>query len=261
MPRPFSTHDHSLGMSRRELLQVGYCGLLGMGLPSLLSRRAQAAATAATPTGRKAKSVILIFLTGAPSHIDTFDMKPDAPAEVRGSFQPIATNVPGIQICEHLPQLAARADRFAIVRSMTHGLPSHEHATHMLLTGIDKMPPGSTHMASRFDWPCYASGLDFVSRRSDGVPNGVMLPTYLNNGYGFSGQDAGWLGPKHDPWQITQDPNDPKFKVELTSLPVGLSVERLALRKALLAEIEQQRGGLAALAERGPFTNSKHFRC
>jgi uncharacterized protein (DUF1501 family) len=255
LPRPFSTHDHSPGMSRRELLQVGYCGLLGMGLPSLLSRRAQAAATAATPTGRKAKSVILIFLTGAPSHIDTFDMKPDAPAEVRGSFQPIATNVPGIQICEHLPQLAARADRFAIVRSMTHGLPSHEHATHMLLTGIDKMPPGSTHMASRFDWPCYASGLDFVSRRSDGVPNGVMLPTYLNNGYGFSGQDAGWLGPKHDPWQITQDPNDPKFKFELTSLPVGLSVERLALRQTLLAEIEQQRGGLAALAERGPFAD------
>jgi hypothetical protein len=242
-------------MNRRELLQVGYCGLLGMGLPSLLARRAQAASGATSVTSGKAKSVILVFLTGAPSHIDTFDMKPDAPAEVRGSFQPISTAVPGIQICEHLPLLAARADRYAIIRSMTHGLPSHEHATHMLLTGIDKMPPGATHMASRFDWPCYASGLDFLRPRNDGIPNGVMLPTYLNNGYGFSGQDAGWLGPRHDPWQITQDPNDPKFKVELTSLPVGLSVERLAQRQSLLAEIEEQRAGLVARADRGPFAD------
>ena len=252
---PFATAAHAIGINRRELLQVGYCGLLGMGLPSLLARRARAAADAGPATTGKAKNVILIFLTGAPSHIDTFDMKPDAPAEVRGSFQPISTSVPGIQICEHLPQLAARADRFAIIRSMTHGLPSHEHATHMLLTGIDKMPPGATHMASRFDWPCYASGLDFLHPRNDGVPSGVMLPTYLNNGYGFSGQDGGWLGPRNDPWQITQDPNDPKFKVELTSLPVGLSVERLAERQALLAEIEVQRAGLASLADRGPFTD------
>jgi hypothetical protein len=252
LSRPLSTHDHPFCISRRELLQVGYCGLMGIGLPSLLARRA---AASSAPAAGKAKSVILIFLTGAPSHIDTFDMKPDAPAEVRGSFQPISTSVPGIHICEHLPKLAARADRYAIIRSMTHGLPSHEHATHMLLTGIDKMPPGATHMASRFDWPCYASGLDFLRPRNDGVPNGVMLPTYLNNGYGFSGQDAGWLGPTHDPWHIAQDPNDPKFKVELTSLPIGLTVDRLAERQALLAEIERQRAGLASRAERGPFAD------
>ena len=89
-----------------------------------------------------------------------------------------------------------------------------EAVRNMVLTGIDKMPPGSTHMASRYDWPCFASGLDYLRPRDDGVPNGVMLPTYLNNGYGFSGQNAGVLGPKYDPWHIKQDPNDPGFRVD-----------------------------------------------
>src|SRR5207248_1200462 len=136
----------------------------------------------------------------------TFDLKPEAPAEVRGTFNPISTTAAGVQVCEHLPLLAARADKFAVIRSMTHGFPSHEHATHMVLTGIDKMPPGATHMASRHDWPCYASALDFVRPRMDGVPTGVMLPTYLHNGYGFCGQNAGLLGPKYDPWHVKQDP-------------------------------------------------------
>ena len=155
--------------------------------------------------------MILIFLTGAPSHLDTFDLKPNAPVEIRGTFRPIATRTAGVQVCEHLPLLAARADKFAVVRSMTHNLPSHEHATHYVLTGIDKMPPGATHMASRHDWPCYASGLDYLRPRKDGIPNGVMLPTYLNNGYGFSGQHAGLLGAKYDPWHLKQDPNDPEL--------------------------------------------------
>src|ERR1700730_18948484 len=151
-------HHHTLGITRRELLQVGYSGLLGLGLPTLLAGRSLADSTdrRQSPSGRRAKSVILIFLTGAPSHLDTFELKPEAPLEVRGSFKPIATRAPGVQVCEHLPRLAARADKFAIIRSMTHGLPSHEHATHMMLTGIDRMPPGATHMASRADWPCYA---------------------------------------------------------------------------------------------------------
>ena len=190
------------------------------------------------PTG--VKSVILIFLTGAPSHIDTFDMKPDAPEEIRGTFKSIATKVPGIQFCEHLPMLAARADQLAVVRSMTHGLPSHEHATHYILTGIDAMPPGATHMASRADWPCFAAGLDQVRPRTDGVPSGVHLPTYLNNGYGFSGQTGGLLGSKYDPWQVRQDPNELNFQVDSLSLPPGLTAETLRGRRALLDEIDAQ---------------------
>ena len=236
----YQGHRHAIGLTRRELIQVGYSGLLGLGLRSFGAREARAESAAP-----RAKSVLLIFQTGAPSQIDTFDPKPDAPEEIRGTFRPIDTKAPGVRVCEHLPLLAARADRFAIVRSMTHGLPSHEHATHMMLTGVDKLPPGSTHMASRADWPCYASGLDFARPRQDGVPNGVMLPTYLNNGYGFSGQTAGVLGAKYDPWHIKQDPNDPSFRVEELSLPPGLTADHLDDRRALLARIDDQAESLA----------------
>ncbi|MDR3637342.1 MAG: DUF1501 domain-containing protein [Isosphaeraceae bacterium] len=241
-------HAHRIGITRRELIQIGYSGLVGIGLPSILAARGRASTSPVRP-----KSVLLVFMTGAPSHIDTFDMKPDAPAEVRGSFKPIDTNVPGVQVCEHLPLMAARAEKWAVVRSMTHGLPSHEHATHMLLTGIDKMPPGATHMASRNDWPCYASGLDFLRPRSDGVPSGVMLPTYLNNGYGFSGQHAGVLGAKYDPWQLTHDPNAPDFRMESLQLPVGLTADRLDGRKSLLAEIDGQQRRMEQWADRNSF--------
>ncbi len=130
-------HRHSIGISRRELLQVGYTGLLGISLPALLTQQAQSAAAkrAQGEKPRKAKSVILVFLTGAPSHIDTFDLKPDAPSEVRGEFKPIATKVPGLLVGEHLPRLAAHADKYAVVRSLAHRENNHLMATHHLLTG------------------------------------------------------------------------------------------------------------------------------
>ena len=244
-------HRHAIGLTRREMLQVGYSGLLGLGMTSV-------AATASRGDGprgpRPVRSVVLIFQTGAPSHIDTLDPKPDAAAEIRGEFKPIATNAPGVSISEHLPGLAARADKLAIVRSMTHGLPSHEHATHMMLTGIDKMPPGSTHMASRADWPCYASGLDCLRPRDDGVPSGVLLPTWLNNGYGFSGQDAGVLGPKFDPWQIRQDPNKPGFRVDELNLPPGLTAEAVGRRRALLEEVDGQARAIDRAGAAGGFS-------
>jgi hypothetical protein len=245
-------HQHSAGITRRELLQAGYSGLLGLGLPALLAARA------ADRHERPARSVILVFLTGAPSHIDTFDLKPEAPAEVRGSFRPIATRVPGVQFCEHLPRLARHAHQLAILRSLTHGVPSHEHATHMLLTGIDQMPPGATHMASRNDWPCFASGLDYVRPRHDGVPNGVMLPTYLNNGYGFSGQHAGVLGARHDPWHVKNDPNDPAFRVASLRLPDGLTADQLDDRRALLDQVDRQRDALVRLAEPHQLSAQQH---
>ncbi|MBM4071295.1 MAG: DUF1501 domain-containing protein [Planctomycetes bacterium] len=103
-------HSHRIGITRREMLQVGYSGLLGLGLSSVLGGGVAAAAT----ERRQARSVIIVFLTGAPSHIDMFDMKPEAPAEIRGEFRPIATRLPGVQVCEHLPLLACRADKYAI---------------------------------------------------------------------------------------------------------------------------------------------------
>src|SRR5437763_415802 len=110
-PHPQSPH----GITRRAWLQVGYAGFLGLGLASLPGR-AEAAQQKRTRRERKAKSVILVFLTGAPSHIDTFDPKPDAPPEVRGEFKTIPTKVASLRVGEHLPYLAARADKYAIVR-------------------------------------------------------------------------------------------------------------------------------------------------
>src|SRR4051794_23242811 len=112
------THRHPFGVIRREFLQVGFSGFLGMGLPGLLAGRASGEGVSGTRP--RAKSMILVFLTGGVGHIDTFDMKPEAPDGIRGEFKPIETTAPGVRICEHLPGLAARADKLAIVRSMSH---------------------------------------------------------------------------------------------------------------------------------------------
>lgn len=239
-------HHHCLGLSRREALQVGFSGLLGLNFSQALGR--QAAATDHTSTFGRAKSVILVFCTGAPAHQDIWDLKPEAPKEVRGEFAPADTNVPGVQITPHLPSLARMADQYAIVRSMTHSLPGHEQATHFMLTGVNGLPAGATHMASRHDWPCYASCVQYLRPRGDGLPSGVMLPTYLHNGYGFSGQNGGFMGSDYDPWQLTRDPNAADFRLSELDLLPGLSVERLGNRRGLLASLDAQRRDLAEAA-------------
>jgi hypothetical protein len=237
-------HRHTTGLDRRGFLQVGYSGLLGLGLSSLPARAAGAAAP------RRPKSVILIFLTGAPSHLDTFDLKPDAPAEIRGEFKPIATNVSGIQVSEHLPRLAARADRYALVRTLSHRENNHLVATHHVLTGHPQPGAFFDKVASRTDWPCYSSGLSYLRPRNDGVPSGVNLPTFLLEGpLTWPGQHAGLLGPGHDPWQITRDPNAADFRVDSLRLAPGLEVSRLDDRRALLDEVNRQQQGLAGQAE------------
>ena len=191
--------------------------MLGIGLPAVLSaRKANAAGNPRTgQASRRPKSVVLIFLTGAPSHHDTFDMKPEAPAEVRGEFQAVATSVPGLHVCEHLPQLAVRAHQYALVRSLSHGDNNHLVATHHVLTGSQQPGAFFDKVASRDDYPCYASGCDYLRPRHDGIPNGVNLPHFLaSNPLTWPGQHAGFLGAKHDPWQITRDPNKPDFQLD-----------------------------------------------
>ena len=244
------THVHATGVIRREFLQVGFSGLLGLGLTELLEGRARAkahsGAVASSPATAiaprpQARSLILVFLTGGLSHLDSLDMKPDAPEGIRGEFRPIATRAPGVQICEHLPELARCADRLAIVRSLSHGYTNHLNATHELLTGHSQPGAFFDKIASRDDYPCYAAGLDYLRPRTDGVPSGVMLPTFLMEGpLVWPGQHAGFLGPRHDPWQIRQDPNRPGFRVDSLSLPVGFSVERLSRRQSLLDQISAQ---------------------
>lgn len=239
-------HRHTLGITRREWLQVGYSGLLGISLPSLL---AQPAASAATPR-RKGKSVILVFLTGAASHLDTFDLKPDAPPEVRGEFKPLAAKTPGLLVCEHLPRLAARADKYAVVRSLAHRENNHLVATHHVLTGYPQPGAFFDKVASRDDWPCYSSALNYLRPRNDGIPSGVNLPTFLMEGpLTWPGQHAGFLGPKYDPWQITHDPNAADFRVDSVRLAPGLEIERLRDRRALLEAVDRQRKQFEELAE------------
>jgi hypothetical protein len=246
------THRHSIGITRRELLQVGYSGLLGLGLSSLLSGRAAAAETRRTTatSPAKAKSLILVFLTGAPSHIDTFDMKPDAPPEVKGEFKSIQTPVPGLQVCEHLPRLAARADKYALVRSLAHRENNHLVATHHLLTGHQQPGAFFDKVASRDDWPAYSCSLNYLRPRHDGIPSGVNLPTFLVEGpLTWPGQHAGFLGPKYDPWQITRDPNAADFRMDNVRLAEGLDVDRLSDRQTLLDQVNREQEQLAASAE------------
>jgi uncharacterized protein (DUF1501 family) len=243
--QPGRVHQHRIGINRRELLQVGYSGLLGIGAASLLAHRAPASAPARTP-----KAVILIFLTGAPSHLDTFDPKPDAPDGIRGAFRPIATRVPGLWVCEHLPRLAARADRFAVVRSLAHRENNHLVATHHLLTGHPQPGAFFDKVASRDDWPSYAAALDHLRPRHDGLPSGVNLPTFLMEGpLTWPGQHAGFLGPRHDPWQVTRDPSVPGFGMDSLRPAEGIDVTRLDDRRSLLAQLDAQQAHLASLPE------------
>jgi len=196
--------------------------------------------------------MILVFLTGGLSHLDSLDMKPDAPEAIRGEFRPIQTEVAGIQICEHLPQLAARMSKLAIVRSLAHRYTNHLNATHEILTGQSQPGAFFDKIASRDDFPCYAASLDYVRPPRSGVPSGVMLPTFLMQGpLVWPGQHAGFLGPRHDPWQIRQDPSRPGFRVENLSLPIGFSVERLEQRNRLLERLTADFQEQAAVALSG----------
>jgi hypothetical protein len=255
-----------LSSNRREILQVGFSTALGLGLRGLAAvagdrpphvdaslRDAGASLGETRPRGR-AKRVILVFQTGGASHIDTLDPKPAAPDAVRGEFKPIATRVSGIQIGEHMPLFAARADRWAIIRSMSHRCAGHLPATHQVLTGspIPGLPEDrpDDKVASRQDWPCYAAALSYLRPRHDGIPSGVSLPTFLLEGpLTWPGQHAGLLGGEHDPWQIRRDPNDKNFREDTLRLVDGLSLERLQNRRSLLAEVDRQRTALAAAAD------------
>jgi hypothetical protein len=242
------SHRHSIGITRREALQVGYSGLLGIGLSTLSARQVQGKPD--LPPGGKPKSMIIVFLTGAPSHLDMFDLKPDAPPEIRGEFKPIATSVPGTFISEHLPRLAARADKYTLVRSLSHRENNHLVATHHLLTGNPQPGAFFDKVASRDDWPCYSSALGYLRPRRDGLPAGVNLPTFLMEGpLTWPGQHAGFLGPRHDPWQLTRDPNANDFCVDNLRLDPGIAVNRLGDRRTLLGELDRQRDAFGRLAD------------
>ncbi|MDX1947181.1 MAG: DUF1501 domain-containing protein [Pirellulaceae bacterium] len=273
------THaPHHPRFSRRTMIQAGSVGILGLGMNHLAGLREAAAATGGN-SGPRAKSVIYIFLSGGLAQHDSFDPKPDAAAEVRGEFQPIATQTPGIQICEHLPMLAARSDKWALVRSLTHPSNDHSASHHIMLTGRSQLPPQfSPSMPQRSDWPSMAAiaGVAAV-RRSTNLPPAVVLPERLVHWSGrtIAGQFGGLMGSHRDPWFIEASsyhntsygafpqyhfdhqergkPDDRVFQAPNLSLPQGIDSPRFSGRADLLATLQQQRVELDRTAQTADF--------
>jgi uncharacterized protein (DUF1501 family) len=214
-------HKYCDGLTRRDLLQVGALGCLGLGLGDLL--RLEAAA----PPAARGKNAIFIFLTGGQSHIDTWDPKPDAAAEYRGEFRPVATKVAGLQVCEHMPRLAEQADRYTLVRSVTHNQGAHTPGQRLLQTGNRPIPS--------LEYPDYGAVLARELTSPKGVPPYVMFPSMGSNAAVAS---AGYLGVAHGPFTALGDPNAPDFSVRALASPGGLTADKLEARRKLLDRVD-----------------------
>ncbi|MBI3864994.1 MAG: DUF1501 domain-containing protein [Planctomycetia bacterium] len=210
-------------MNRRRLIQLGSLGMVGLNLPHLLH--------AGTQSGNRDRSCIFIVQYGGASHIDSLDLKPNAPAEIRGPYQSIATAVPGVQIGELLPRLAGMADRFALIRSMTHGNPGHDGGMHVCMTGRSA-PVEST--------PYFGSVMARLKPAMANIPSyvwlqnlaGDVLPRYLSGGF---------LGSAFGPLRVGTDednPAAPGFRMKAFDPPAGLSTERLVSRGDLLSALD-----------------------
>jgi hypothetical protein len=241
----FSIHDRPArlcdGISRREWIRVGGLSLLGLSLPQLAQARTVSTAEAGVSFG-KAKNVIFLWLQGGPPQHETFDPKPDAPAEIRGEFKPISTNVPGIQISELLPRTAAMADKLAIVRSLCTHTDLHDASGYWVLTGYQYKGRQSREIDRATDWPYLGSVLKILAP-SRTLPSytSVWLPDVmrLNDNVQPAGQTAGWLGYGWDPQRVICDPADPQFHIEGLSLPAEIPALRLSSRQSLLEQVDR----------------------
>ncbi len=222
-------------LSRRHVLRVGGMGMLGLTLPGLL----RSAETAAKIKAR-AKSVIFLFQWGGPSHIDMFDMKPGAPDGVRGPLKPVASKVPGVQVCELLPEMAKRMDKVSLIRTMTHTMKNHNAAGYYALTG-HAPPRDDQRLRDSLDlYPGYGSVVDHLAPGSSEMPTYVSYPHTIRDGSITPGQHASFLGKRHDPLFFREDPNSREFKLPELSLPSNLTFDRLLKRRELQKLVDQQ---------------------
>lgn len=251
------------GISRRELLQIGGAGLLGLSLPKAF------AAESALPVARpaRARSVIFLFLFGGPSQLETFDMKPDAPRELRGPFSPIRSRTPGLLMCEHLPRLASISDKFGVIRTMSHSYNDHSGAAHYIQTGRRwHLPVGGGFSATPDDWPSMGSMVEYVSQRQPGgmereTASYAVVPNWLGRlqdagQYRRPGQYAGWLGGGYNPMTTRIDKKDKtdnpywrecserELNFQIEGMEPVLPVARLRERDALLHQFESMRSRL-----------------
>jgi hypothetical protein len=222
--------------SRRRLLQVGAAGLLGLSLPQWL----RAAYHARGTSNARAKAIILLHQFGGPSQFETFDMKPDAPAEIRGEFKPASSKLPSVPVCDRLPRLAGWMDQVCVIRSMQHTMKNHNSATYYSLTGYAP-PLDDIRLRDSPDlFPAYGSIVDKLAPAAGGMPTFVAFPHVLRDGSITPGQHASFLGKGHNPLIFTQNPNAPDFGLPELQLPADVSLERLEGRRELLKVIDEQ---------------------
>ena len=241
-------------LNRREAIRLGGLGALGLTLPTLLAAQSNAAPRQSAPHpptrfGR-AKRCILLYMWGGPPHHDTFDLKPNAPREIRGEFAPIPPSVPGIEISDHLPLLAEQADKFTILRSLNHRDGDHISASHDLLTGNTYPRISPLITARRSDHPHFGAVLSRLQPRNNGLPGYVQLPCLLqsNSGKVIPGQYGGFLGSRYDPFIINAVPNkfpieDPTFEQFIPQelrLQQGLTPMRLAGIGRMASQLDQR---------------------
>lgn len=222
---------------RRELLRIGGVSLLSPGLANVLAGQAMSAVREP-----KIKSCLVLFQAGGVSHIDTFDMKPDQPINIRGEFSPISSNVPGMPVCEHLPRVSRQMDKLCVVRSMYHKMLCHNPAAYCALSGREvgeaKAVSNKTN-AKQDDYPNFGSVIAKYRPSPRDLPSFVQMPFTLFNGPAKTpGQNAGFLGREYDPFLISQNPNDDNFRVdELQSQP-DMNRNRFGHRQSLLQSLD-----------------------
>ncbi len=268
-------------LPRRMALQAGAVGLLGLGMNHVEALHAESRVDGKyRPAEPTAKSVIYVFLSGGLAQQDSFDLKPHAPAEIRGEFNPIATRTPGIEICEHLPRLAQRSNDWALVRSLTHPTNGHTLGHYFMLTGRSVKNPGfaGDRKPRPSDWPAIASIVgDALPPRNNNLPPAIVLPERLVHWSGgvIPGAYGGQMGRRRDPFFIEASPyGDPfwrgaypeytfpnlskkppasadarVYQAPNLKLPDGLSARRLDSRLGLLKSIDNQRRAMERSAE------------
>jgi hypothetical protein len=242
---------HAAEFSRRSLLRVGGMGMLGLTMPKWLeAASAKAAGFGAagrlapavplTPIAPRAKSVIFLYQFGGPSHLDMFDMKPDAPEAIRGPYKPINSSADGVRVSEKLPRTAKIMDKVTLIRSMTHTMKNHNSASYYALTG-HAPPVDDIRLKDTPDlFPSYGSVVDALAPSAGDMPTSVAFPYNIRDGSVTPGQRASFLGKVHDPFFFSQDPNAPDFKLPELSLPSDVSFGRLEERRELQKLIDRQ---------------------
>ena len=250
-------------VSRRELLRIGGLGLGGLSLVSLLGQQAPKAGVVSsekTPNSAagRAKSAIILYLSGGPSQLDMWDLKPHAPEEIRGTFRPTATNVPGIHICQHMPRMARLADRYTIVRSMSHQEADHIRGGYWVWSGGHlQRPVVQASGMDRTDRPHFGAVLHKLLGASRTMPPFVMVPEHVSPvGVPRPGQNGGFLGAAFDPYLIDSDPNLQSYTPGPLKRDRELSSVRLSHRQSMLAAINHRARYLertAAVRELDPY--------